>query len=50
MKIIIILSEIIVNLNNELSNKGYIACNSHSIEQYSRKHQVEKLAEIINAI
>ena len=34
----------------EFQTTGQIACNSHDVEQYSRKIQVERLAEIIKGI
>lgn len=34
----------------EFKEKGYIECNSHGIEQYSRKKQTDKLAEIIKKV
>ncbi len=41
------LYQILENLHNEFEKKGKIECNSINIEQYSRKTQTAKLANII---
>lgn len=41
------LSIVLHNLYAEFKSKGYIECNSTNTEQFSRRIQVEKLAEII---
>lgn len=41
------LSRVLQELYQEFQETGTIACTSHGIENYSRKIQVEKLAEII---
>ena len=44
------LSQVLHYLYVESQATGQIACNSHDVEQYSRKIQVERLAEIIKGI
>ena len=44
------LLEVLKDLYNEFQTTGQIACDSHGLEQYSRKIQVEKLAEVIKGI
>ncbi|MBE9468641.1 MAG: glycosyltransferase [Bacteroidetes bacterium] len=44
------LLNVLQELYLEFQEKGFVACNSKNAEQYSRKHQVEKLAEIIKAL
>jgi hypothetical protein len=44
------LLEVLGELHQEFENTGSIACDSHGIEKYSRKIQVEKLAEIVKSI
>ena len=41
------LKEVLKELYTEFEEKGIIACNSIGVEKYSRKIQVEKLAEIV---
>ena len=41
---------VLEELYAEFQATGQIACDSHGVEQYSRKIQVEKLAEVIKAI
>jgi hypothetical protein len=40
----------IEDLYNEFLLNGFIACNSVNVENYSRKIQVKKLAEIIKSL
>jgi len=44
------LLEVLQELYTEFQTTGQIACNSHSVENYSRKIQVEKLADIIKQL
>jgi hypothetical protein len=44
------LLDVLGELHQEFENTGSIACNSHGIEKYSRKIQVEKLAELLASI
>jgi hypothetical protein len=44
------LLEVLGELYQEFENTGSIACNSNGIEKYSRKIQVEKLAELVKSI
>ena len=44
------LMEVLGELHQEFENTGSIACDSHGIEKYSRKIQVEKLAELLASI
>jgi hypothetical protein len=44
------LRQVLQDLYVEFQATGQIACNSHDVEQYSRKIQVERLAEIIKGI
>ena len=44
------LLEVLGELHQEFENTGSIACDSHGIEKYSRKIQVEKLAELLASI
>ena len=44
------LKEVLEELYAEFEEKGFIACESVSVEKYSRKIQVEKLAELIKEI
>lgn len=44
------LYQILEQLYAEFCEKGYIECNTINAEKYSRKYQVEKLAEIIKDI
>lgn len=44
------LMKVLTDLEAEFNQKGMIECNSIGIERYSRKIQVEKLAEIIRQI
>lgn len=41
------LKQVLIELNNELREKGIIECNSVNIDKYSRVYQVEKLVEKI---
>ena len=41
------LLEILKDLYNEFQTTGQIACESVGVEKYSRKIQVEKLAELV---
>ncbi|MCF0207788.1 MAG: hypothetical protein HUK15_10215 [Bacteroidales bacterium] len=41
------LYQVLEELYAEFESTGKIECNSHDIEQFSRKHQAQKLAEII---
>jgi glycosyltransferase involved in cell wall biosynthesis len=41
---------VLEELYTEFQATGQIACDSHGVEQYSRKIQVEKLAEVIKAL
>ena len=41
---------VLEELYAEFQATGQIACDSHGVEQYSRKIQVEKLAEVIKAL
>ncbi len=44
------LMEVLDELNKEFSETGQIACHSTGVENYSRKIQVEKLAEIVKGL
>ena len=44
------LREILLELYQEFIAKGNITCASHGIEKYSRKMQVERLAEIVKSL
>lgn len=44
------LLKVLEDFYSEFKSKRFITCNSHGIEQYSRKKQTEKLAEIINKV
>jgi hypothetical protein len=44
------LKEVLKELYAEFEEKGFIACDSVGVEQYSRKIQVERLAEVIKAL
>jgi glycosyltransferase involved in cell wall biosynthesis len=44
------LIQVLTDLFNEFENTGQIACHSTRVENYSRKIQVQKLAEIIKGI
>lgn len=44
------LREILLELYQEFIAKGNISCASHGIEKYSRKMQVERLAEIVKSL
>ena len=44
------LKEIFLNLLNEFERNKFIVCNSHNTEQFSRKLQTKKLAEIIHGM
>lgn len=44
------LMEVLGEFQQEFENTGCIACDSHGIEKYSRKIQVEKLAELVKSI
>lgn len=44
------LKEILINLVNEFDKNGRIECNSIGVENYSRKIQVKKLAEIVKEL
>jgi hypothetical protein len=44
------LKKIVMDLYNEFSQTGIIRCDSVGVEKYSRKIQVEKLAEIVKDI
>ena len=44
------LREILLELYQEFNAKGNISCASHGIEKYSRKMQVERLAEIVKSL
>jgi hypothetical protein len=41
------LKEVLEELYAEFEEKGFIACESVGVEKYSRKIQVEKLAELV---
>jgi hypothetical protein len=41
---------VLKELYTEFEEKGFIACDSISVEKYSRKIQVEKLAELVKEI
>ncbi len=41
---------VLKELWDEFQAKGYIECNSHGIEYYSRRHQTEKLATLIKKV
>ena len=41
---------VLEELYAEFQATGQIACDSHGVEQYSRKIQVERLAEVIKGI
>ena len=44
------LKEVLKELYTEFEEKGFIACDSIGVEKYSRKIQVEKLAELIKEV
>lgn len=44
------LLEVLNDLNKEFNETGQIACHSSGVENYSRKIQVEKLAEIVKGL
>ena len=44
------LKEVLEELYAEFEEKGFIACDSIGVEKYSRKIQVEKLAELIKEL
>jgi len=44
------LKEVLKELYAEFEEKGFIACDSVGVEKYSRKIQVEKLAELIKGL
>lgn len=44
------LKEVLQDLYAEFQATGQIACDSHGVEQYSRKIQVERLAELLKEI
>jgi glycosyltransferase involved in cell wall biosynthesis len=44
------LKEVLKELYTEFEEKGFIACDSIGVEKYSRKIQVEKLAELVKEI
>lgn len=44
------LLNVLIDTYNEFQNNGYVACNSHGIEKYSRKERTGELAEIVNNI
>ena len=44
------LREILLELYQEFNAKGNISCESQGIEKYSRKMQVERLAEIVKSL
>ncbi len=44
------LKEVLKELYSEFQEKGFIACDSIGVEKYSRKIQVEKLAELVKEI
>lgn len=44
------LKKILLELNDECKENGFISCQSKNTEQYSRIKQVEKLAEIVKQI
>ena len=44
------LQEVLQELYTEFEEKGFIACDSVGVENYSRKIQVEKLAELVKNI
>jgi hypothetical protein len=44
------LKVVLQELWDEFQSRGYIECNSHGIEQYSRRRQTEKLAEVIKEV
>jgi hypothetical protein len=41
------LEEVLKELYTEFEEKGFIACDSVGVEKYSRKIQVEKLANLL---
>ena len=44
------LRSVLEQLYDEFIKNGYIQCNTINSENYSRKHQVKQLAEIIKSI
>jgi hypothetical protein len=44
------LKSVLSDLWTEFQSTGQIACDSHGVEKYSRKIQVEKLAEIVKSL
>ena len=44
------LKEVLCDLYDEFTQTGAVACNSNGIEEYSRKIQVERMAELISKI
>lgn len=44
------LKQVLIDLYNEFTENGFIACNSNGIEKFSRKIQTQKLAELIETI
>ena len=42
------LRQTLLELHAEMRDNGFVACDSHGVEEYSRVRQVEKLAEIVN--
>ncbi|MGC9331195.1 MAG: hypothetical protein ACP5DZ_04870 [Bacteroidales bacterium] len=41
------LSELLIELNQELRENGHLACHSVNVKDFSRKKQVERLANIL---
>ena len=44
------LKQVLLDLSEEFNSTGQIACNSINVENYSRKIQTEKLADLIKSI
>ena len=44
------LQQVLQELYTEFEEKGFIACDSVGVENYSRKIQVEKLAELVKEV
>jgi hypothetical protein len=44
------LQQVLQELYAEFEEKGFIACDSIGVENYSRKIQVERLAELVKEI
>ena len=44
------LQHVLQELYTEFEEKGFIACDSVGVENYSRKIQVERLAELVKTL